>query len=36
MQDAADHPPIIRSFLAPDVGRQVRLNLPPLAIVEPE
>src|SRR5262249_22260829 len=36
MQDAADDPPIIRSFLAPHVGRQVRLNPMPLLVVEPE
>jgi hypothetical protein len=36
MQDAADDPPIIRSFLTPYVGRQVRFDPPPLIIVEPE
>jgi hypothetical protein len=36
MQDAADHPPIIRSFLAPYVARQVRLDLLPLIVIKPE
>jgi hypothetical protein len=36
MQDAADHPPIIRPLLAPHVGRKVRLNPLPLLVVEPQ
>lgn len=36
MQDAADDPPIIRPFLAPDIGRQVRFDPLPLVVVEPE
>jgi hypothetical protein len=36
MQDAADHTPIIRSFFATNVSRQVRFDLLPLLIVEPE
>src|SRR6267154_442561 len=36
MQDAADHPPIVRPFLAAHVGRQMRLDLLPLMVVKPE
>jgi hypothetical protein len=36
MQNAADHPPIVRPFLATHVGRQMRLDLLPLMVVEPE
>ena len=36
MQDAADHPPIVRPFLAAYVGRQVRFDLLPLMVVEPQ
>jgi hypothetical protein len=36
MQDTADHPAVVRSFLAANVGRQMWLDLPPLLIVEPE
>ena len=36
MQDAADHPPIARPFLAAHVRWQMRLDLPPLIVVEPE
>jgi hypothetical protein len=36
MQDAADHPPIVRPLLAAHVGRQMRLDLLPLMVVEPE
>ena len=36
MQDAADHPPIVRPFLAAHVGRQMRLDLLPLMVVEPQ
>jgi hypothetical protein len=34
MQDAAEDPPVVRSFLAPYVGRQVRLDLPPLLVAQ--
>jgi hypothetical protein len=36
MQDAADHPPIVRPFLAAHVGWQMRLDLLPLIVVKPE
>jgi len=36
MQDAADHPPIVRPVLAAHVGRQMWLDLLPLMIVKPE
>jgi hypothetical protein len=36
MQDAADHPPIVRPLLAAHVSRQMRLDLPPLIVVEPQ
>jgi len=35
MQDAADHTPIVRPFLAANVGRQMRRVLPLMA-VEPQ
>jgi hypothetical protein len=36
MQDAADHPPIVRPFLAAHVARQMQLDLLPLMVIEPE
>lgn len=36
MQDATDHPPIVRPFLAAHIGRQMPLDLLPLMVVEPE
>jgi hypothetical protein len=36
MQDAADHPPIVRPFLAAYVARQMQLDLLPLMVVKPE
>src|SRR5712672_1744447 len=36
MRDAADHPPIVRPLLASHIGRQVRLDLLPLMLLEPE
>jgi hypothetical protein len=36
MQDATDHPPIVRPFLAAYIGRQMPLDLLPLMVVEPE
>jgi hypothetical protein len=36
MEDAADHATIIHSWLASHVLRQMRLNLPPLFIVQPK
>ncbi len=36
MNDAADHPPVIDTSLAPRVGRQERLQLQKLLIAEPE
>jgi hypothetical protein len=36
MQDTADDTSIIRSLLAPYVGRQVWFDPPPLIVVEPE
>jgi hypothetical protein len=36
MQYAADHPPIVRPFLAAYVARQMRLDLLPLMVVKPE
>jgi hypothetical protein len=32
MQDATDHPPIIDPFLAPHIGRKMRLDPSPLLI----
>jgi hypothetical protein len=36
MQNAADHAPIIRAFLAAHIRRQERLDLSPLLVVQPE
>jgi hypothetical protein len=36
MQNAADHTPIIRAFLAAHIRRQKRLDLSPLLVVQPE
>src|SRR5258708_29228017 len=36
MQEAADHPLIVRPFLAAHVRRQMRLGLAPLRVVAPE
>ena len=36
MQDAADDPAVVHTILAAHISRQVRLNLPPLIIAQPE
>jgi hypothetical protein len=36
VQDAADHPPVVDTILAAHVGRQVRLDLLPLLVAQPE
>jgi hypothetical protein len=36
MHDAADDPPIIDPLLAPNVGRQMRLDCSPLIIAQPK
>jgi hypothetical protein len=36
MQDATDHAAIIHALLAANVGRQIRLDLPPLIVTQPK
>jgi hypothetical protein len=36
MDDAADHPAVVRPLDAPDIRRQVRLNPIPLLIAQPK
>jgi hypothetical protein len=36
MQDAADHPTVVRPFLAAHVGRKQRLDPLPLIVAQPE
>jgi hypothetical protein len=36
MQNAADHPAVVDAILAANVRRQMRFDLPPLFVAQPE